>query len=97
VDYQRLCKHYWYGILNFYQEAYHYKGTTPKPINVMLKSFDLTTVKQAAKVHGATISEYITAQIFFAFAKERKINQSNKPITMLIPIDCRRFFPTKTL
>ena len=80
-----------------YQEAYHYKGTTPKSINVMLKSFDLTAVKQAAKVHGATISEYITAQIFFAFAEERNKNGSNKPITMLIPIDCRTFFPTKTL
>ncbi|MCL1863908.1 MAG: hypothetical protein FWF78_10120 [Defluviitaleaceae bacterium] len=78
-------------------ESYHCKTTKPMPAHIILKSFDLAEIKQSAKEHDATVSEYMTAQIFFAIADERNANGSNKPITALIPIDCRAFFPTKTL
>jgi len=78
-------------------ESYHHKVPKPKPIHVTLKSFKFSEIKQAAKTHNATISEYVTAQLFLAIAKEREVNKSNKAITMLVPIDCRTFFPTKTL
>jgi len=78
-------------------KSYHHKVSAPKPAHVFFKTFNLAYVKQAAKASGATITEYLTAQIFFAIANERNTRGSCKPITILIPIDCRTFFTTKTL
>ena len=78
-------------------KSYHHKISAPKPANVIFKTFNLRDVKQAAKACDATITEYLTAQIFFAIANERNARGSRKPITIMIPIDCRTFFPTKTL
>ena len=79
-----------------YPEAYLHEMTTPTPAHVILKTFNLTEVKQAAKVYDATISEYMMAQIFVAIAEERNARGCSKPITAMVPIDCRAFFPTKT-
>ena len=78
-------------------EAYHHEAATPMSPYVILKTFDLTEFKQQAKVHDATISEYIMVQIFAAIAEERNARGCKKPIIALVPIDCRSFFPTKTL
>jgi len=78
-------------------KAYHHEARTPMSPYVILKTFDLTKVKQRAKAQNATISEYMMAQIFAAIAEERNARGCNKPIIALVPIDCRSFFPTKTL
>jgi len=78
-------------------KAYHHEAVAPMPPYVILKTFDLTEVKQQARAHNATISEYVMAQIFAAIAEERHTRGCSKPIIALVPIDCRSFFPTKTL
>jgi len=80
-----------------YTPSYIYPAENPKPIGVILQSFNLSQIKQSAKTHGATVSEYLAAQIFFAIKKERDKRGDNKPITMMLPFDCRAFFPTPTL
>jgi len=79
-----------------YPKAYIHEVTKPIPPHVILKTFDLAGVKQAANAYDATVSEYILAQIFAAIAAERKARGCSKPITAMLPIDCRAFFPTKT-
>ena len=79
-----------------YPDSYHHDTAKPMPAHVVLKTFDLVKVKQQAKSYDATISEYIMAQIFTAIAEERNVRGCNKPITALVPIDCRVFFPSKT-
>jgi NRPS condensation-like uncharacterized protein len=69
----------------------------PAPVRVITKKFDLPQVKQAAKAHGVTITEYIMAHIFREFAKQRAAERSKKPITCSVPIDCRGFIPCKSL
>ena len=80
-----------------YPDSYHQEGAKPAAAHVVLKTFDLAAVKQAAKAYQATVTEYMMAQIFSAIAEERSARGCNKPITALLPIDCRTFFPTKTL
>ncbi|MCL2864873.1 MAG: hypothetical protein FWE25_04965 [Lachnospiraceae bacterium] len=80
-----------------YPKAYHHKIAKTAPPRVIIKTFNLAEVKGAAKVHGATVSEYMMAQIFSAIAEERNANGCSKPITAMVPVDCRAFFPTKTI
>jgi len=79
-----------------YAPAYHYESLKPTAPHVITKTFDLNEVKRTAKACGATVSEYLIAQIFMAIATERNGSGCNKPITAMLPIDCRAFFPTKT-
>lgn len=70
-----------------------------EPVDVQIKTikFDLAQIKSKAKAYGATITEYIMAHICNEFAKQRKADACNKPITVNVPIDCRGFFPTKSM
>ena len=64
---------------------------------IITQKFDLAELKCKAKGHGVTISEYILAHIFKEFANQRVNDSSNKPIAINVPIDCRRFFKSKSL
>ena len=85
------------------------KHKTPMPIDVYIPTFKATTtrtttykvdlqkLKVAANGHGVTVAGYIAAQIFNEFAKQRVKDGSTLPITTHIPIDCRPYFPSKTM
>jgi len=76
--------------------VYHHKGSKRAPQRVVRKTFDLTKIKAASQAHKVTINEYLLAHIFKAFAEERNSRGCKKPIVSAIPIDCRRFLPSKT-
>jgi NRPS condensation-like uncharacterized protein len=77
-------------------EAHHFDGTKRAAAHVISKTFELAEIKAAAKSCGATISEYLLARVFAALAAERNSQGSKNPITTMLPIDCRSFFPSKT-
>lgn len=54
-------------------------------------------VKAAAKVHEATVSEFLLSHIFKSIAAERAALKREEPIVAAIPIDCRSFFPSRTM
>ena len=64
---------------------------------VIVQKFSLSEIKPKAKAYGITITEYILANIFCEFSKQRVKDGCSKPITANIPIDCRGFFPTECL
>jgi len=64
---------------------------------IITQKFDLGELKPRAKAYGVTLSEYIMAHIFSEFAKQRAADGVAKAITCNVPIDCRGFFPTKSL
>lgn len=76
-------------------KAYRSKFSKYAPQHILTKVFDGSKIKAAAKTYNATVSEYILAQIFRGIEKERDADKS--PIVAMIPIDCRSFFPSKTL
>ena len=69
----------------------------PVATQVVTQRFDVAKLKAKAKAHSVTITEYIMAHIFNKFAKQREIDGSKKGITINVPIDCRGFFPSKSL
>jgi len=85
------------------------KFTTPEPRDVYIPTFkavttqtitykiDLQKLKIAAKEHGVTVATYIAAHIFSEFAKQRAKENSDLPITVHMPIDCRPYYPSKTM
>lgn len=68
--------------------------TTPYSISY---NMDLSKIKKTAKLHNATITEYLIAVIFRELAIERSKNNCHKPIAISIPVDCRNFFPSRSL
>ena len=65
-------------------------------------SFNLGELKSAAKERGASINEYLLTHIFMALSEQRAEESAADadnllPLTCSIPIDCRSFFPSKTL
>ena len=64
---------------------------------IITQKFDLVELKNRAKSHDITISEYIIALIVSEFTKQRRKDDSNKMIIVNVPIDCRGFFPSKSL
>jgi NRPS condensation-like uncharacterized protein len=80
-----------------YKPAYRFGNPQPANSRIVTGKFDATKIKSAAKEHGATVSEFILAHIFRAVAKERAGRGSIKPITVMLPVDFRAFFPVETL
>ncbi|MCL1842337.1 MAG: hypothetical protein FWF79_00835, partial [Defluviitaleaceae bacterium] len=76
--------------------AYHHEGIKKAPARVISKTFELGNIKSAAKSNGATISEYLLARVFGELAAERDEQGLNNPITSMLPIDCRSYFPSRT-
>lgn len=63
---------------------------------LLSEEIDLEILKNKAKAQGATLTEYIAAAYLTAILTEAK-NPLEKSVSLFIPIDLRRFFPTKTL
>lgn len=76
--------------------AYQFDRSQPVPARFVTRKFDLARVRAAAKTYDATVSEYVLAHIFRAIAHDRAARGSSEPITAMVPIDCRSFFPTET-
>jgi len=76
------------------EDAYIPKHQTAKSRTITHK-FDLAELK--ANAHGITLSAYIMAHIFSEFTKQRTKEGVKKGITCNVPIDCRGFFPSKSL
>jgi len=64
---------------------------------VISQNFDLGKLKAAAKQYGCTISEYMLAHIFMEMEKWREAHRSKLPVAVMLPVDCRTFFPTQSL
>jgi hypothetical protein len=78
------------------RRAYHCDCSRPTPPHFVTRKVDLEKVSSAAKAHGASISEYVLANIFRALAHDRAARGGKEPIVASVPIDCRGFFPSET-
>ncbi|MCL2234535.1 MAG: hypothetical protein FWC11_04685 [Firmicutes bacterium] len=68
-----------------------------KPSERIVYTFELDKIKEKAKKYGATINEYILTRIFQAIADEREESGDKRQISINVPFDLRRFFPSETL
>ena len=67
----------------------------PSP-TLLSHEIHVADLKSAAKSYGATLTEYLTA-CYIAAVLEKATLPLEKPIAIFLPIDLRRFFPSKTM
>jgi NRPS condensation-like uncharacterized protein len=82
--------------IKFENTAYHHEKAKRASTRIISKTFGSEKIKALSQAHNATISEYLLAHIFSTIAEERNACGSRKPITSMLPIDCRNFFSSNT-
>ena len=80
--------------------AYHPTGT-PEPfytLNVTQGILSVEKVKQKAKAYGGSVTEYLSAALIWTLMElQRRGGRRERPVSLAIPIDLRRFFSTETV
>lgn len=61
------------------------------------RSYDLAQIKELAAENDLTISAYLVDRIFEVFSEERRAEHATGGITASLQVDCRSFFPSRTL
>lgn len=82
------------------KEAYKLKGKKIKlgAISVIHQIIDLEGLKREATKYDVTITQYLTAVLMYSIYNENYIkNKSKKPIKICIPVNLKKYFPSKTI
>lgn len=67
-------------------------------VGLIIGTVDVEQVKRLAKTYGVTITEYLGAVLFYsAYKSQHLLERKDKPFTIFIPVNLRRFFDSKTL
>lgn len=81
--------------------AYHIKGTWEMPHTVHLVSAHLSVaaLKEKAKEHKVTITEYLTAVFLYTIytIQQREKRDMRAPVKVSVPVNMRKFVETQTL
>lgn len=83
------------------QETYRVRGTkeAPHTFNVIDGIMSVKEVMAVAKRYGATLTEYLNAVLLYALLQKQQheFHLLPKPVRIAMPVNLRRFFPSKTL
>ena len=85
---------------NSSKKAYKLVGRRIKlgAISAIHEIIDLPQLKQEAKEHEATITQYLTAVLIYAIYQANYIkNKGKKPIKVCIPVNLKKYFPSNTI
>lgn len=82
-------------------KAYRIRGTKEPfyTLNIIDGIMSVSEVMKVAKSYNATITEYLNAVLLYALL-ERQMREGGKrlhPVKIAMPVNLRRFFPSKTL
>ena len=83
------------------EKMYRIKGT-PEPfytLNMIIGILPADQVVKVAKSYNASVTEYINAVLLYALLEKQKQDSRGKkrPVSLAMPVNLRRFFPSKTL
>lgn len=82
------------------KRAYKLKGKKIKfgAVSVIHQIINLEQLKNETKKHNATITQYLTAVLIYTVYNENYVkSKSNKPIKVCIPVNLKKYFPSKTI
>lgn len=82
------------------KKAYVLKGKKIKlgAISAIHQIINLEDLKKESKKHEATITQYLTAVLMYAIYEENyRKAKGKKPIKICIPVNLKKFFPSKTM
>lgn len=83
-----------------FQRAYQLKGNKTKlgAISAIHQIINLEQLKEESKKYDSTITQYLTAVLIYAIYNENYIkNKGKKPIKVCIPVNLKKYFPSKTM
>ena len=82
------------------KKAYILKGKKIKlgAVSAMHEIIDLEDLKKECKKHEATVTQYLTAVLIYLIYEENyKKANGKKPIKVCIPVNLKKYFPSKTM
>lgn len=82
------------------RKAYVISGEKIKlgAISAIHQIIDLEDLKRECKRYNATITQYLTAVLIYSIYQEKYIKyKGKKPIKVCIPVNLKKFFPSKTM
>lgn len=82
------------------RNAYRLRGTTyPRNgTSIISGTLSSTTLNKTAKKYGTTITGYLIALLIYSiFETHIKFDRSKAPVTVAVPVNLRKLFPSKTL
>lgn len=83
------------------EKAYRVRGTKEPfyTLNIIDGIMSVSEVRQAAKKYQATVTEYLNAVLLYALMvrQESEWHMRLRPVKIAMPVNLRRFFPSKTL
>lgn len=67
--------------------------------SIQITEMEMSTkaLAQKAKSHGTSMTSYLAAVFMRAINKNMTRRQEAKPVTLMIPVNLRKFFPSKTM
>lgn len=81
------------------KKAYNLKGRLLPPgvVSVTHEFMSSSKVREVAKAKGATITQYLTAQLIYAIHEEGvKKDKSKREIIIQVPVNLKKYFPSAT-
>ncbi len=83
------------------KHAYRLQGTRISAMGghgAINGKLDVNAALAAARKHGATLTQYLTAALIYAVYKSDPfIQRSKRPINICVPVNMRRYYDSKTL
>ncbi|HKM03203.1 MAG TPA: alcohol acetyltransferase [Lachnospiraceae bacterium] len=83
------------------EKAYRVRGTKEPfyTLNIIDGILSVQEVMEVAKKHHATITEYLNAVLLYSLLEKQNTQWNLKlhPVKIAMPVNLRRFFPSKTL
>ncbi len=83
------------------EKAYRVRGTAEPfyTLNIIDGIMSVSEVMAVAKKYHATITEYLNAVLLYALLQKQKedVRVREKPVKIAMPVNLRRFFPSRTL
>lgn len=83
------------------ERAYRVRGTSEPfyTLNIICGVLSVKEITQVSKSYGASITEYLNAVLLYALLEKQKMEHPYKlrPVKLALPVNLRRFFPSKTL
>ncbi len=83
------------------EKAYRVRGTKEPfyTLNIIEGIMSASRVMEVAKKYNATITEYLNAVLLYALLQKQETEWhfKLKPVAIAMPVNLRRFFPSKTL
>ena len=83
------------------EKTYRVRGTKEPfyTLNIINGTLSVKEIMAVAKKYGATITEYLNAVLLYALLQkqQQEFHLTYKPVRIAMPVNLRRFFPSKTL